>query len=101
MTAAPRARLEVRVHPGARREGLKRRADGALQIEVTAAPEGGRANEAVCALLARALGIGRTKVTVVRGHAARRKQVEVEGLDAAEAQQRLARALEETERNGE
>ena len=42
--SAPRARLAVRVHPGARRARIGRRADGTLQLEVTEAPEGGRAH---------------------------------------------------------
>ena len=91
---APRARLAVRVHPGARRERLGRRADGMLQVDVAEAPEGGRANAAVCAVIARALGIAKGQVTVVRGHPRRSKQLEVEGIDAVEVERRLGRALE-------
>jgi hypothetical protein len=88
------ARLAVRVHPGARRAGLLgRMADGALKVAVTAAPEGGRANEAVVALLADALGVPRRAVAVARGQASRTKTVTVDGLDEAEARRRVDAAL--------
>ncbi len=50
-----------------------------LKLRVAAAPVDGGANAAVEALLAKALGLPRSAVSVVRGHAARLKQVEIEG----------------------
>ncbi len=61
-----------------------------LRARVTAPPEGGRANEALVALLSARLGIAKGRVQVVRGHAARLKLVEIEGLDQAELRSRLA-----------
>jgi hypothetical protein len=87
-------RLQVRVHPGARRPGLVGRlADGSLKLAVAEAPEGGRANRAVEALLSGALSLRRAQVRVVSGAAARLKQVEIEGLDAAEVERRISGAL--------
>lgn len=87
------ARLAVRVHPGARRAGLVGfLADGTLKLEVPEPPAGGRANRAVEALLADALGIARGRVTVVRGQGSRTKTVGIEGLDGDEVRRRLARA---------
>ncbi len=91
--SGPTVRLRVRVHPGARRPGVVgRMADGSLKVAVAEAPEAGRANRAVEALLAGALEVGRAQVRVVGGAAARVKQVEIEGLDEAEVERRLARA---------
>lgn len=88
------ARLRVRVHPGARRPGLAGRlADGSVKVAVAEAPEGGRANRAVEAVLAAALGLARSRVRVVGGAAARLKQVEIEGLDGAETERRITAAL--------
>jgi len=90
----PRARLEVRVHPGARRAGLKgRMADGALKVEVAEPPEGGRANRAVEELVAEVAGVPRSRVTVVRGASARTKTVEVEGVTPEELERRVTAAL--------
>jgi len=88
------ARLRVRVHPGARREGLVGRMDdGTLKVAVRAAPEGGKANRAVEALLAEALEVDARRVAVVRGASARTKTVEIEGLFLEEVERRLAARL--------
>lgn len=87
-------RLRVRVHPGAHRPGLAGRlADGSVKVAVAEPPEGGRANRAVEAVLAAALGLARSRVRVVAGAAARLKQVEIEGLEEPEAERRIAAAL--------
>ena len=88
-------RLAVRVHPGAKRTALVGwMADGTLKLAVAAPPEGGRANEAVTVLLAEALAVPRGDVTVVRGHAARTKWIDVNGLDDAGIRRRIAAALD-------
>ena len=56
---------------------------------MAAAPERGRANEALVGLLAEALGVPRAGVSVVGGQTARRKIVEVDGLDLPEIERRL------------
>ena len=94
MSSAP-ARLAVRVQPGARREALIGRLEsGEWKLAVSAPPEDGRANDAVVELLAELLGVKRRQVSVARGHSSRAKQVEVEGMSAAEAERRLVAALE-------
>ena len=57
-----------------------RHGDG-WKVRVTAAPERGRANDAVVRLLAGTLGVPRAAVTIVSGHGAREKTVEVMGAD--------------------
>ena len=90
------ARLRVRVHPGARRERVGRRmADGAWRLEVTAAPEGGRANEAVVRLLARVLGVGPSGMRVVVGRTSRSKLIEIDERTAEDIESRLERAADE------
>jgi uncharacterized protein YggU (UPF0235/DUF167 family) len=57
---------------------------------VTPAPERGKANEAAIRLLAERLRVGAGDIRLVAGHASRDKIVEVSGLDAGEAERRLA-----------
>ena len=96
------ARLAVRVHPGARRNAIRGwQADGVLKLLVSAAPEAGRANQAVCDLIAEVAGVGRRQVTVARGETSRSKQIEVEGIETAELNRRIQRSLEEAEHRGE
>jgi uncharacterized protein (TIGR00251 family) len=87
-------RLAVRVQPGAPREAIAGwMDDGTLKLTVSAPPEGGRANQAVVALLATALGIKARQVVVARGASSRRKTIEIDGLDEAEVRRRLDAAL--------
>jgi uncharacterized protein YggU (UPF0235/DUF167 family) len=78
----------VRVTPKASREridGVIIDSDGVptLKVAVTEVPEGGKANKAVLALLAKEFGVPRTQLTVQTGAADRRKLLRLEG-DAAE-----------------
>ncbi len=54
-----------------------------LRLRVAAVPDRGKANAAVIALLARALGVPKSAVTVTAGEAARLKTVAIEGDGAA------------------
>lgn len=91
--------LRVHVHPGARRDSVQGlRDDGALKLSVSAPPEDGKANRAVAALLAHALGVPAGRVSVVRGHGSRAKWVEIEGLSDDEMKRRVDAALEEGSR---
>ena len=84
------ARVRLRVTPGAARAGVVgRHADG-WKVHVAGPPEDGRANDAVRKLLADALGVPRSAVTIVSGHGARDKIVELAGLRDAELDRRLA-----------
>ena len=49
-----------------------------LKARVSAPPEDGKANEALVRLIAKALGVGRTKVRIVSGVASRMKTIEAE-----------------------
>jgi uncharacterized protein (TIGR00251 family) len=82
-------RLLLSVTPGASRDELVGRHGEGWKVRVTAAPERGRANDAVMALLAGALRIDRGSIRLVAGHAARQKVVEIDGLDEEEAGRRL------------
>jgi len=66
--------------------------DGALKIRVAAPPENGRANAAIEAVLAAALGLRKSAVRVVAGHGSARKRVEIEGVERAEIERRLSAA---------
>ena len=69
-------RLAVRVTPGARSEGLDI-AEGRLLARVRAKPEDGKANEAVCALLAAGLGLAPSRIELLRGATSREKQFRI------------------------
>ena len=69
----PDAEISVRVTPKARRNEVSVDQDGMLRVHVTVAPEDGKANAAVIKLLAKALGLAKSRLTLIRGAASRDK----------------------------
>jgi uncharacterized protein (TIGR00251 family) len=82
-------RLRLRVSPGARSNAIVGRHGEGWKVRVTAAPEDGKANEAVLRLLAERVGVPRVNLKLVSGPSSRDKIVELSGVDAAEAERRL------------
>jgi uncharacterized protein YggU (UPF0235/DUF167 family) len=70
--ARPGAEIAVRVTPKASRERIAVE-EGTIRIHVTVVPEDGKANAAVVKLLAKALGVAKSRLTLVRGATARDK----------------------------
>lgn len=62
-----------------------------LKARVRAAPENNEANRALEAMIAKAFGVAKSKVSVTRGHTARLKTLEIEGASAAELAAFVAR----------
>lgn len=74
----PSARFKVRVTPNASRDKIDLR-DGVFYVSVTAAPENGKATTAVQKLLAKALGVAKTNLTLTQGATSRDKTFELRG----------------------
>lgn len=70
-------KITADVHPKAKKREVVLRDDGTLRIRVTAAAEEGKANQAVCELLAETLSVPKRDVTLVSGHRNRNKVPEV------------------------
>ena len=85
--------MSFTVSPGAARSELVGRHGEGWRARVAAAAERGKANDALCKLLADTLEVPKSSVRVVAGRGARAKIVEVEGLDADEVERRLARRV--------
>lgn len=83
--------LEVRVIPNASRDEIAGWHDGALKIKTAAQPESGKANKAVCLLLAKYLGLPKRAVSVIRGATSQSKRLRIDGMEAG----RLMEALPE------
>lgn len=86
--------LHLRVTPNAGRDaidGVEQRDDGTsvLRIRVSAVPDRGRANAAVIALLAKALGVPKSSLSVVSGDTSRFKTLLIAG-PAADLTPRVA-----------
>jgi len=84
--------LHVKVVPGSRHDRVVGRYGDAVKVQVRAAPEGGKANQAVLQLLADALGLRPQQLVLLRGQAQPRKVIEIPGLDQPTLDRRLAQA---------
>jgi uncharacterized protein len=86
------ARIMVRLRARARSDELVGLRGGVLIARVCAPPVDGKANQALCRLIARRVGVAASSVTIVRGGRSRDKLVRVEGIDSAELHRALDRA---------
>lgn len=78
----PQARIAVRLRPRGHADELLGVEDGVLQARVSAPPVDGKANRALCKLIAKRAGVAPSRVSVLRGERSREKLVAVEGVEA-------------------
>ncbi len=91
------AALTVRVTPRARKTefgGILE--DGTVRIRVAAPPVEGKANRAVIAFLAKALGIRKNKIEIVAGERGLDKIISIDGIPADEVEEQIRANLERT-----
>jgi uncharacterized protein (TIGR00251 family) len=86
----PSCRWAIKAQPRASRNQIVGWLGEALKVRIRAPAVGGRANIALCALLADKLGLPRSAVTVVLGEASRQKLIQIYGMTSAEAKKRLS-----------
>ena len=82
-------RIDLRVIPRAHKDAIDGLRHGSLLVRVGAAPTDGAANDAVIALLAKALGVPRRAIRILSGATSRHKTVEIAGLALETAIARL------------
>ncbi|MBN1578546.1 MAG: DUF167 domain-containing protein [Chitinispirillaceae bacterium] len=86
-----RCTLTVRLKPRAKREGITfASVDAPLQVAVTAPPVENRANDQCIALLAKRLGVPKSKLRIIKGGHSRDKVIVCEGVSENEARRGLA-----------
>jgi len=74
--------ISVRLTPRASSNEVTGEREGTVLVRVTAPPVDGRANEALCRLIAKRAHVGTRSVTVVRGEGSREKVIRVQGIGA-------------------
>jgi uncharacterized protein (TIGR00251 family) len=83
------AELRVRLQPRARRSEIVGEREGVVLVRVTAPPVEGKANDALCRLIARRARVARGRVAVASGARSRDKLVRVEDISPQELRQSL------------
>ena len=82
--------MAVKAVPRSRRTAAVGVQDGAVRIQIAAAPHKGQSNAALCAYLAGIAGVRTSSVRLRRGSSGARKLIEIDG-DPAEIEARMAR----------
>jgi len=85
--------LHIKVVPGAARDRIVGRLGDAIKVQVSAAPEKGKANEAVINLIAGLLGLRKGDIQIVRGHTQPRKLLEIQGIEQSALEARISELL--------
>src|SRR5918912_585444 len=86
--------IRLHVQPGAGRTAVVGRHGDAVKVRVAAPPEGGRANDAVVALMAASFDVKLAQVTLVSGQSSRAKRVKLDGIAESKVERLLELAME-------
>lgn len=81
--------LPVKAQPGAKRNGILGERAEALRVAVTAAPERGKANEAIAGVLADLLDVKPSRVRLLTGETSRDKRFLIEDVTPDDLRARL------------
>lgn len=84
--------LPVKAVPGARRDEVAGWLGERLKVRVSAPPEGGRANDAICRLIASELGLKPAAVSVARGGSNPEKTLAIQGVTLEQVLKRWPRS---------
>jgi uncharacterized protein YggU (UPF0235/DUF167 family) len=82
-------RIAVKVSAGAARNAIRGWLDQCLRVHLVTAPERGKANAALIALLAKELRLPKSAISIIRGEHSARKTLAVSGLSEADVIARL------------
>lgn len=84
------ATLHLKAKPNARRNAIELAADGAVTIRLQAPAQDGQANDCLLRYLAAVLRVPRSNLTLLSGHTAPFKKVDVPGMTDTELRAALA-----------
>ena len=84
--------LWIKAVPGASRDQIAGVIGDRLKVRISAPPEDGKANKAICKLLAKALGVKASQVSIESGQANPEKIIRIAGVTADDLRRRLSSA---------
>lgn len=88
-TSASQTKISLVVYPNAAKNEVAGFAEGVLRVKVSAPPVKGKANKELITFLSQRLGVGKDRLSIVKGHTTRNKVVAVDGLNQEEILKRL------------
>ncbi len=87
--------LVLKAHPGAAKNTISGVHDGKLKVQITAAPDKGKANSAIIKLLSAKLKIPKKDIEIVKGETSRQKTVLFHGVSPDDLRDLLIALLSE------
>ena len=81
--------MQIRVQPRASRNNIRVEGDGIYRISVTSPPVDDAANNAICAYLAKLLGVAKSNISIAGGVHSRTKTVCIANIDKKETINKL------------
>jgi uncharacterized protein (TIGR00251 family) len=82
-------RISLRVYPNATRNEIVGITNGVLGVKIAAPPIKGKANKELIAFLSQVLGVGRSHLSIIKGHTSRNKVIVIDGLSPEEVKRLL------------
>ncbi len=79
------ALIRIKAVPGARSDQIAGLLGDRLKVRIAAPPEDGKANKAICKLIAKQLGVPARALTIEIGHTSPEKVIRAEGVTAEQA----------------
>ena len=73
-------KIRLKAVPGASRDSIAGVLGDRLKVRISAPPEGGKANKAICKLFAKALGIKPANIEIIAGHTNPEKTIQITSL---------------------
>lgn len=78
----PSITITVQVQPRSSGDGIAGLHEGRLKIRISAPPVDGKANERLTEVIARAFGVSKSSVEIIKGHTSRLKTVRIAGVSS-------------------
>lgn len=73
--------IQVQIQPGSSKDQIIGLHNGRLKIKISAPPVGGKANQNLIEFIAKALGVSKSKIEIVKGRTSKLKTLKISAID--------------------
>lgn len=73
--------IQVQIQPGSSKDQIIGLHNGRLKIKISAPPVDGKANQNLIEFIAKALGVSKSKIEIVKGRTSKLKTLKISGID--------------------
>ncbi|MCZ6684800.1 MAG: DUF167 domain-containing protein [Candidatus Dadabacteria bacterium] len=73
--------IQVQIQPGSSKDQIIGLHNGRLKIKISAPPVDGKANQNLIEFIAKALGVSKSKIEIVKGRTSKLKTLKISGIN--------------------